>query len=188
MQNFKKMPGGVHGSNGEVLGVGAKPGCFARGMVGLDRPRNGSMPNLATVKRVPRTRLVPGTVVWAHVPYEDRTGEKTRPAVVVERKGRDLTILPGTTSDRRWDLPGKYVEVRDRPAAGLTRPTGIRTTSVTVDLIEVVGVVGQLGESDTKSILGLNPPGCDCTSADRQIARRTESGFASMISSSGDAA
>jgi hypothetical protein len=59
VQNFKMKAGGVRGSNGEMHDVTAKRGCFARGIVGLDRPRNGSVPNLATVKRVPRTRLVP---------------------------------------------------------------------------------------------------------------------------------
>jgi hypothetical protein len=188
MQNFKSMPRGVYGSNGEVSSVGFKPSRMGRGKVGLSGARNGSMPNLAVVKRVPRTQPVPGTVVWAHVPYEKGHGEKARPAVVVKLSGRDLTILPGTTSERRWELTDKYVEVRDRTATGLTRPTGIRNTSVTVDLIEVMSVVSRLGEVDTRSILGHNAIGRRFRSAGPQVPEYSNSSFASIVTTSGDAA
>ena len=46
-------------------------------------PGRNKPPSLSRVQRIPRAQLIPGTVVWAHVPYDDGTGEKLRPAVVV---------------------------------------------------------------------------------------------------------
>lgn len=188
VQNFKLVPGGVHGSTGEVLGAGSKPSRIARGMKFLDQPRRGSMPNLASVKRVPRTQLVPGTVVWAHVPFEDGQGEKVRPAVVVERCGRDLVVFPGTTSASRWNHPSLYVEVRDLGAARLARPTGIRTRSVTIDVMEVLDIVGQLGEADRSAVLGLSPQGHIYPFIASQSSHAFGSTWTSRHSGSGDAA
>jgi hypothetical protein len=158
-------------ATGGEMGARHMPRRHPRWKSSPDLLRRTSVPCLATVKRVPRTRLVPGAVVWAHVPYEDGEGEKTRPAVVVELRGRDLTILPGTTSKRRLDTSRGYVEVRDLAAAGLNRSTGVRTSSVTIDIIEVIGVVGRLGEADLMSVLGPQSPGRGSGYADCQVTR-----------------
>lgn len=113
-----------------------------------------AVPNLASVRRIPKTQLVPGAVVWAHVPYEEDDGEKTRPAVVKGLRGRDLTLLPGTTSQSRNRFPGLYVEVEDLASAGLSRATAIRTTPVTVDIIDVINIAGELSETDAARTLG----------------------------------
>ena len=49
---------------------------------------------MTTVKQVALTRLVPGAVVWAHIPFEECDQEKTRPAVVVDKSGRDVILRP----------------------------------------------------------------------------------------------
>jgi len=109
--------------------------------------------NLSTVRRIPRTRLSPGTVVWARVPFEDTEGEKTRPAVIIDLRGRDVVILPGTTAPARKRLGPRYVEVTDLDAAGLYRPTGIRRAEVVIDLIEIIDIVGTLSDVDASRIL-----------------------------------
>jgi hypothetical protein len=97
--------------------------------------------------------LVPGAVVWAHVPFAEIDEFKTRPAVVVEIVGREVTILPATSSSSRSGYPTEYVELRDLNAAGLNRPTGVRLRETTVDIIEIVDVVGRLSDIDRKAIL-----------------------------------
>jgi hypothetical protein len=126
--------------------------------------------------------------VWAHVPYEDGQGEKLRPAVVVERCGRDLTILPATTSASRWRYPNSSVEVRDLAAAGLTKPTGIKVRSVTVDIIEVVDIVGRLGEADRNSVPQLSTQGRTYSFPGSTSAQASGSSWTSSHFGSGDAA
>lgn len=110
-------------------------------------------PNLNRVRRIPRTHLTPGTVVWAHVPFEDADAEKTRPAVVVRRSRRDIELFPGTSSESRFRHPTRYMEIEDLDMAGLARPTGVRLTSVVVDIIEIIEIVGSLGDDDRRVIL-----------------------------------
>jgi hypothetical protein len=105
-------------------------------------------PNWAKVEPVPRNRLVPGTVVWAHIGFRDGTGEKARPAVVVEVRGREVVLLPGTTSEKRHRLRD-HVEVLDLDEAGLDRPTGVSTIPVVVDRrIDLTSIAGELSEQD----------------------------------------
>lgn len=99
---------------------------------------------MSVVRRIPRTQLTPGTVVWAHVPFADGTGEKSRPAVVLSRQGRDIELLPATTSMRRHDYPHKYVEIEDLESAGLNRATGVSLRPVVVDIIEIISITGSL--------------------------------------------
>jgi hypothetical protein len=101
---------------------------------------------------VPRSSIVPGMVVWAHVPFEHTDSYKTRPAVVVGRQGRDVVLLPCTTSPRRHQRRG-YIEIRHWQAAGLTRPTGVRRACLTLDYLEIVGVVGSLAYEDAAAVL-----------------------------------
>lgn len=115
-------------------------------------PRPG--PDLSVVRPIAKTRLRPGVVVWAHVPFEDADGEKARPAVVRSVAGRDVTVLPGSSALSRYRFPGRYVELTDLDAAGLARPTGIRRRAVTVDIVEIIDVVGALGRLDAAAVLG----------------------------------
>ncbi len=108
-----------------------------------------------SLRIVARNCLHPGMVVWAHVPFEDADGYKTRPAVVVGRRGRDVVLLPCTTSSRRHQRPG-YVEIRHWEAAGLPRPTGVRRASLTVDYLEIVSIVGNLADEDAAALLPVS--------------------------------
>jgi hypothetical protein len=111
--------------------------------------------SLAVVTRlriVPRNRLHPGTVVWVHIPFEDGEGYKIRPAVVLRCCGRDVVLLPCTTSVRRYQRPG-YMEIKHWRAAGLSRPTGVRRASLTVDYLEIVNIAGELADEDAAALL-----------------------------------
>jgi hypothetical protein len=101
---------------------------------------------------VPRNRLRPGTVVWVRIPFEDVQGDKIRPAIVLRCHGRDVALLPCTTSVRRHHRPG-YVEIKHWQTAGLPRPTGVRRTSVTVDYLEIVNIAGDLADEDAAALV-----------------------------------
>lgn len=120
---------------------------------------------MSIVKPVPLTRLLPGTVVWAHIPFADGTGEKSRPAVVIGTDSRDITLLPGTTSIRRLDLRGGYLEITDLDTAGLTRPTGVSRRPVIVDKIEIIMICGELAGDDAEG-LGIDLPVVEASSND----------------------
>jgi hypothetical protein len=102
---------------------------------------------------IARNRLLPGAVVWAHIPYRERPGEKLRPAVVLGVDGRAVCLLPGYSAPSRWRFVGQYLEVTDLEGTGLLRPTGLRRRPVTVDQIEIAGKVGRLSEHDWGRVL-----------------------------------
>ena len=55
--------------------------------------------------KVPFNRIEPGDVIFAHVPYrEDPTVLKTRPVVLVEKKGRSIMACPLYTSERQGTI------------------------------------------------------------------------------------
>jgi len=81
--------------------------------------------------------------------------EKTRPAVVLACHGRDVVLLPCTTSIRRHQLPG-YHEIKGWAEAGLVRPTGVRAASLTVDYLEVVNIVGKLADEDFRAVVSAS--------------------------------
>ena len=111
-------------------------------------PRRTERLNFAAVRPVAKTKLQPGVVVWAHVPFEELDADKTRPAVVKAVVGRNVTLLPGTTAASRYRYPGRYYELTDLAAAGLSRETGICLEERTVDLIEIVQIIGMLADAD----------------------------------------
>jgi hypothetical protein len=111
------------------------------------------VPHLTTVRPVARGRLVPGAVVWAHVPFAEGDAEKTRPTVVKATVGRQVTILPASGAVSRFRFPTKYVELRDLHAAGLSWSTGVRRHEVTLDVIEIIAIVGQLSDFDMTAVL-----------------------------------
>ena len=103
---------------------------------------------LTAVKRAARTQLTFGAVVWAHVPFEDEPTEKTRPAVVVELMGTSVSVLPATSAASRLRFRDRHVEIDDLDSAGLRRPTGVRLRTVRIDVVEVIEIVGRLGDDD----------------------------------------
>ena len=112
-------------------------------------PEGPPRPCLLRVEPVARTALVRGAVVWAHVPFADGHGTswKTRPAVVVDASGREVTLLPLTSSLMSRGRPG-VIEIRHWVEAGLTRPCSLVRRPVTLDRIDILNVVGQLHEDD----------------------------------------
>jgi mRNA interferase MazF len=115
-------------------------------------PADPSPAAVIRLRIVARNRLRPGTVVWVHVPFVDAEGDKIRPAVVLSCHGRDVVLLPCTTSARRHQRPG-YVEIKHWQAAGLPRPTSVRCASLTVDYLEIVNVAGDLADEDAAAVL-----------------------------------
>lgn len=110
------------------------------------------VPNLTVVRPVPANQLKLGAVVWAHVPYQDCDNYKTRPAVVIAADRRSVVLLPGSTSQRRLRLPGRYQELTDLASAGLSRPTGIRLQAAVVDRLELVYLCGELSGHDLAAL------------------------------------
>jgi PemK-like, MazF-like toxin of type II toxin-antitoxin system len=117
-------------------------------------PADPSPVAVTCLRIVARNRLRPGTVVWVRVPFKDTEGDKIRPAVVLSCRGRDVVLLPCTTSVRRHQRPG-YVEIKHWQAAGLPRPTGVRRASLTVDYLEIVNIAGDLADEDAAAVLPL---------------------------------
>ena len=111
---------------------------------------------MSVVRPVPLNQLQPGTVVWAHIPFADGTGEKARPAVVRSTHGREIELLPATTSAARFNAPG-YSQIIDLDTAGLHRRTTVRHRTVTVDRIEIINITGRVAAHDADQ-LGLPTP------------------------------
>ena len=104
--------------------------------------------SLTQVKPVALGALNPGVVVYAHVPFDQGDGEKSRPAVVVGRRGRDILLKSITSSGRAQNYPGLYDPIRDLEPAGLDRLSWARKSPVTVDRIEIIEIIGHLSEND----------------------------------------
>ena len=112
--------------------------------------RSRVLADLRRVRPVARSRLSPGTVVWARVPYvDDPDGSKLRPAVVAGLEGRTLAVLPVTSSQKDSVRQSSlYVLLRDWADAGLTRPCLVTRRVVEIDLIDVATVAGALSDDD----------------------------------------
>lgn len=115
-------------------------------------------PRLTVVTPVAMTRLDKGAVVWAHVPYVDGTGEKTRPAVVCSRSHRDVALLPVTTTRTRFRHPDHYVEILDLEDAGITRESAVALQRVSVDRIDILDITGRLSTADSLRVFGIEQP------------------------------
>jgi len=114
-------------------------------------------PSLSTVKPVALNRLQPGVVVWAHIAFEDGTGEKTRPAVVVRAGSREVVVRAVTSAVSRFRFPHLHIELADLTAAGVTRPCAVKTTEVEVDRIDILHVVGELSDDDRAAVFASAP-------------------------------
>lgn len=112
------------------------------------------VPNLTVVRPVPANQLTLGAVVWAHIPYQDCDSYKTRPAVVIATDRRSVVLLPGSTTQRRLQLPHRYQELSDLTSAGLSRPTGIRLQPIIVDRLDLVDLCGDLSDDDIEALTG----------------------------------
>lgn len=109
-------------------------------------------PNLTSVKPVPASQLTFGTVVWAHIPFAECSGHKTRPAVVVAADRHHAALLPGFTGAKRLHYPDRYLELTDLDAAGLLRPTGLRLEAVCLERLEIINISGALDPDDADAL------------------------------------
>jgi hypothetical protein len=118
-------------------------------------PRARALHHLLTPRALARSSLRPGCVVWASIPFaDDPMVSKTRPAVVVRVTGREVAVLPLTSSAREVvRLSNEYVLVEDWTAAGLTRPCRAWRRVATVDLMDVTLRVGELSPADRARVL-----------------------------------
>jgi hypothetical protein len=120
-------------------------------------PDGPARPCLLRMQPVARTALVRGAVVWAHVPFtEDGSAWKTRPAVVVDASGRDITLFPLTSSLLSRHRPG-VVAVTHWVEAGLSRPCSMVRRPVTLDRMDILNLVGHLHEDDLVESAGGVP-------------------------------
>ncbi|MSO38451.1 MAG: hypothetical protein EXQ69_09430 [Acidimicrobiia bacterium] len=106
----------------------------------------GPQVNLTSVKPVALSRLHFGTIVWAHIDFVGESKGKARPCVVYSVTGRAVTVLPATTSDRRFALEC-YVEL-DLTDTGLSRPTGVRTRPIEIDKMDLISICGAVVNHD----------------------------------------
>jgi hypothetical protein len=97
---------------------------------------------------IARNRLRPGLVVWAHIPFVDRAGWKTRPTIVVSVNREKVCVLPAYSTPSRWRFASRYVELRDLDQCRLPRRTGVRLRPIMIDAIEIVSVAGELNPDD----------------------------------------
>lgn len=131
-------------SSGERGGRGRDNGAVPRGAL-----RARVVAELRRVRPVPRSRLNRGTVVWARIPFADEAGSKTRPCVVTRVEGRDVHVLPVTSSTKDSVRQSPlYVVLEDWEAAGLSRPCLVTKREVVIDIIDVATVAGDLTAAD----------------------------------------
>jgi hypothetical protein len=109
----------------------------------------------ASLGPVARNRLLPGAVVWAHVPFADGVRWKTRPAVVLAVDHRQVRLVPGYSSPSRWRFAWQYLELTELEGTGLLRPTGFRRRPIEVDQLEITGIAGRLRAHDWGRIRSL---------------------------------
>ncbi|WP_319462720.1 hypothetical protein [Micromonospora sp. RTP1Z1] len=86
------------------------------------------------------------------MPFEDNVQYKIRPAIVLGCRGRDVVILPCTSSPARHRRIDRPVELLDVETAGLRRPTAVRRTALSVDLVDVLEVIGELSDADRRHV------------------------------------
>lgn len=90
--------------------------------------------NFATYGKVSLNRLEPGTVVFAHVPFrEDPSQSKTRPVVVIERRGQAI-VGCAMYSNPRCGAIERIRAIRHR------RTCHIDPTAILIDRYNLVGV------------------------------------------------
>ncbi len=116
---------------------------------------------MSRVRPVAVTALVPGVVVWAHVPSARASrGPVLRPAVVSGRQGRTVRLRALTASIALVDAAG-YTVLTRWAEAGLDRRSAVFGFDVEVDRAEILEVTGVLVDEDLERCF----PGCDAASA-----------------------
>ena len=133
--------------------------------IGVRRWRQTAPSTLSPCRQTKRLgwsrRLRPGAVVWAHVPYEESAQYKTRPAVVITHAGRTATLLPLSSTASRFRYPDRFTEITDTFSAGLLRRCAVRHRPVTLGVIDIVSVAGQLTRRDWAAVLSVHAKACN---------------------------
>lgn len=103
---------------------------------------------MSGVRPVAVTSLVPGVVVWAHVPAPRSSRSPVlRPAVVSGRQGRAVRLRALTASVGLVDAAG-YTALIGWAEAGLDRRSAVFGFDVEVDRSEILEVAGELVDED----------------------------------------
>jgi hypothetical protein len=114
-------------------------------------------PGVDRAKPITRSLLQPGLVVWVPIPYADGVGWKIRPAVVASVIGRLVQVMPGYSTPTRGRYAEQYVELSDLAGSGLVRATGVRRRLVSVDVAQILTVLGRLSAGEWTRICRLVP-------------------------------
>ncbi|WP_141893897.1 hypothetical protein [Microbacterium kyungheense] len=119
--------------------------------------RNATKPGGERVHQIMRADLLSlgvltkGTVVRARIAFADCDDYKVRPAIVVGRRGRVVTVVPCSSSPRATtsgDIP-----IAQLDCAGLTTGTTARTgRTLLIDRVDCIEVLGYLGAEDAARI------------------------------------
>ncbi len=102
---------------------------------------------LLQARPIPRNALHAGVVVYAPIPFDDGTGSKTRPSVVLSSTQHDVTVLPLTTSKRDLAHLG-WISLVDWAAANLSQPCRAKPLPVVIERRELIAVIGALSDRD----------------------------------------
>lgn len=114
----------------------------------------GTVTHLSTVACLARNRCLPGVVAYASVDYDDGSGSKCRPVVVLGAVGRfDVLVLKCTTQDATARRRG-HRKISDLLASGLVRDTWVELKPVVIARSDVNQIRGKLSETDDLAILG----------------------------------
>lgn len=112
------------------------------------REVNERIRELTCPRPVARRNLEPGTIAWVDVPFVDEPNSKGRPVVVIDLVGRDVTVLPITSTSARRHFGDFYYEVEEWDEAGLSKPSAVQRRPHVLDAGRFTGVVGHLSETD----------------------------------------
>lgn len=93
-----------------------------------------------------------GAVVVADVPFDDGIGGKTRPAVVIAVAADQVLVRPGYSEGGMQSRTWQAHEVRDRAAAGLTKPTWVEPDARTIARADVGDPIGRLSDDDWNAL------------------------------------
>lgn len=100
---------------------------------------------LNCVDSVALSRLTPGTIVRARIPFaEPDEGQKVRPALVVERTGRTVTVVP-IHSSRRTRRQRLWLMVPTALELGLPRSSCFCPRLVDLDRMDAIEILATIG-------------------------------------------
>ena len=86
-------------------------------------------------------------VVLLPIPFTNLKSRKVRPAIIIERNGAGLFLVPISSVLPNTDFP-----VKEWRAAGLDVPSGVKAQASTVEERLVIKIVGALTDADRQTL------------------------------------